>query len=161
YVQDQWTFKRLTVNPGLRLNYLNAYVPAQSLDGGTWVPARRYDPVNNVPNWTDLNPRLGASYDLFSDGRTAIKASLGRYNESTATNIAQANNPIVTSVNSVTRQWNDTNQDFVPDCDLGNGTTNGECGPWSNANFGRTAITTRYADDALLGFGHRAYTWEV
>src|SRR5262249_61406421 len=56
YVQDQWTFKRLTVNPGLRLNYLNAYVPAQSLDGGTWVPGRRYDPVNNVPNWTDLNP---------------------------------------------------------------------------------------------------------
>src|SRR5437867_4642455 len=55
------------------------------------------------------------------------------------------------SVNSVTRTWSDANGNFVPDCDLGNGAANGECGPYSNANFGRTAITTRYADDALLG----------
>jgi len=161
YVQDQWTFKRLTLNPGLRFNDFNAYVPAQSLEAGPWVPARQYDAVRNVPNWKDLNPRVGASYDLFGNGRTALKASLGSYNESTGTNIAQANNPIVTSVNSVTRTWSDANGNFVPDCDLGNGAANGECGPYSNANFGRTAITTRYADDALLGFGHRGYTWEV
>jgi hypothetical protein len=42
YVQDQWTFKRLTLNPGLRFNYFNAYVPAQSLPAGPWVPARSY-----------------------------------------------------------------------------------------------------------------------
>jgi hypothetical protein len=161
YAQDQWTFKRLTLNPGLRFNYFNSYVPAQSLPAGPWVPARSYPRVDAVPLWKDLNPRLGASFDVFGNGRTAIKASLGSYNESTGTNIAQANNPVVTSVNSVTRTWTDADGDFVPDCDLASGATNGECGPYSNQNFGKTAITTRYADDALRGFNHRGYTWEV
>jgi len=31
------------------------------------------------PEWTDLNPRLSASYDLFGTGKTAVKVSLGRY----------------------------------------------------------------------------------
>jgi len=161
YVQDQWTFRRLTLNPGLRINYLNAYVPAQSLEAGPWVPARQYDAVRDVPSWTDVNPRLGASYDLLGNGRTALKVSLGRYTDTTSTNIAQANNPVVTSVNSVTRSWTDNDGNFNPDCNLANAAENGECGPYSNANFGKTAITTRYADDAIHGFGNRAYTWEV
>ena len=31
--------------------------------------------VQNTPNWKDINPRLGASYDLFGTGRSAVKAS--------------------------------------------------------------------------------------
>jgi hypothetical protein len=160
FVQDQWTFKRLTLNPGLRFNYFNSYVPAQSLPAGPWVPARNYPKVEAVPLWKDINPRVGASYDLFGNGRTAIKASLGKYNESTGTNIAQANNPVVTSTNSTSRTWSDANTNFIPDCDLGNGAANGECGPFANQNFGKTAITTRYADDALRGFNHRGQSWE-
>ena len=33
-----------------------------------WIAPRTFDPVNDVPNWKDWNPRLGASYDLFGNG---------------------------------------------------------------------------------------------
>ena len=37
---------------------------------------------------------------------------------------------------------------------------NGECGALANQNFGGLNVTTRYADDALLGFGARGYNWD-
>ena len=117
-MQDQWTIKRLTLNYGLRFDYFNGYVPAQHVDAGQFVGARDFAAVHDVPNWTDLNPRLGASYDLFGNGRTALKASLGRYVGKMAVAVASANNPITTSVNSVNRTWNDANGNYVPDCDL-------------------------------------------
>ena len=67
------------VNYGLRFDYFNGYVPEQSTPASTYVPARQFAAVHDVPNWTDLNPRVGASYDLFGNGRTALRMSLGRY----------------------------------------------------------------------------------
>ena len=32
-----------------------------------------------MPNYKDLSPRLGIAYDLFGNGRTAVKATLSRY----------------------------------------------------------------------------------
>jgi len=114
-----------------------------------------------VPCWTDLNPRLGASYDLFGNGRTALKASLARYVGQMNTQVAAANNPITTSVTSVTRTWNDANGNDVPDCNLGAFSANGECGPISNKNFGmNNPLATRYADDIIRGFGVRDYLWD-
>jgi len=56
YVQDQWTFKRMTLNGGLRFDALRSGVPALHLSAGTFVPARDFAPVSNVPNWRDLGP---------------------------------------------------------------------------------------------------------
>ena len=63
YGQDQWTVKRLTLNMGLRFDYLNNYVPAQHNGPGPWVPNRNVDfpQVDNVPNWKNVSPRIGAS----------------------------------------------------------------------------------------------------
>jgi hypothetical protein len=64
-------------------------------------------------------------------------------------------------VNSVNRTWNDANANFVPDCDLRNPAVNGECGAYSNSNFGRSNIVTRWADDVLKGYGARDYLWDL
>jgi hypothetical protein len=164
YAQDRWTINRLTLNVGLRFDYFNAYVPAQSAPAGQWVPERHFDPIHDVPNWKSLNPRVGGAYDLFGNGRTAVKASIGRYNGPTgvsALKIATAANPMVASVNSVNRTWTDSNRNYVPDCDLANPLANGECGQFSNLNFGKVNITTRYADDVTRGWKARDYLWDV
>jgi len=68
-----------------------------------FVPVVTYPAVDNVPNWKDLSPRLGAVYDLFGNGKTAVKISAGRYVASQTVGIATANNPITRSVTSATR----------------------------------------------------------
>jgi hypothetical protein len=161
YAQDQWTLKKLTLNFGIRYDYLRAYVPTQSVPAGPFVPARNFGSVDCVPCWKDLNLRFGAAYDLFGNGRTALKFSMGRYLGLNQADIARLNNPMVTSVNEVTRTWTDTNGNFVPDCNVHNPLANGECGPISDQNFGNLNITTHYADDVLNGFGARDYTWDI
>ena len=161
YAQDQWTVKRLTLNYGLRFDYFNGYVPAEHVDAGRFVGARDFAAVACVPCWWDLTPRVGASYDLFGTGRTALKVSLGRYDGKESVSVAQFNNPITTSVNSTNRAWNDANGNFIPNCDLSNFAANGECGPIDNSNFGKTdPKAVRYSDDMIRGFGKRDYLWD-
>ena len=163
YFQDQWTIRRLTLNYGVRFDYFNGRVDANRLPAPAsgWVPAREFGSVSGVPAWKDINPRLGAAYDLFGDGRTALKVSIGRYVAKTGTAVAGANNPVTTSVNSITRTWNDADSDYVPDCDLSSRVANGECGPMSDANFGGLSATTHWSDDVLRGWGVRNSNWDL
>jgi hypothetical protein len=166
YVQDQWTIDRLTLNLGVRLNNLVGSVPETELPAGPWVPARSFPAVNNVPNYWNVNPRVGAAYDLFGNGKTAVKFSLGRFNPYGAAEGAAApgavNIPANNQAASTTRNWTDTDADYVPDCDLRNPVANGECGPWSDLTFGqiRGTNTTR-AQDALEGFNRQFYNWRA
>jgi Carboxypeptidase regulatory-like domain len=161
FVQDQWTLSRLTLTYGLRYEYFKGLIPAQHVDAtpNGWVPERNFAEVDNVPLWKDWDPRAGVAWDLFGDGRTAVKVALGRYVTKNSTNIALANNPITTSINTVTRVWND-NGDYVPNCNLADLTANGECLAVNNTNFGAFNPNTRYADDAIRGFGARGYNWD-
>jgi hypothetical protein len=162
YAQDRWNYKRLTLNYGVRFDYFNSYVPPQHVDATQFLPARDYEAVEGVPEWFDLNPRLGGSYDLFGTGRTALKASLGRYVGKHGIDIALANSPITTSVNNANRSWTDRDGDYVPDCTLTNFAANGECGPIANVNFGQlNPNAVRYAEDMTRGFGKRDYFWDM
>jgi hypothetical protein len=162
FVQDQWTIDRLTLNLGLRFDYFNAYVPEQHGPAAAWLGPRDFGPVHDVPLWKDVNPRVGVSYNLFGNGRTALKAYLGRYQGPNTLNIATANNPMVTSVFQVERTWDDTNGNYVPDCDLRSPARNGECGAFQDQNFGKlNPLASGYADDVLRGFGVRDYFWDV
>ena len=162
FVQDQWTIDRLTLNLGVRMDYFNGYVPEQTVPATRFLPARSFERVDNVPNWTDVSPRVGVSYDLTGTGRTALKSSIGRYVGKQGVAVAFASNPIRTSVNSATRSWTDTNQDFVPDCELTNFDANGECGPISNVNFGKSNPNAiRFSEDLVEGFGNRDYFWDL
>lgn len=85
YAQDQWTLKRVTLNLGLRLDTLNEQLDAESVPAGTFISgvplvgARSFPEINNVPNWKDVSPRLGFAWDVYGNGKTAVKASLSRY----------------------------------------------------------------------------------
>jgi hypothetical protein len=158
FAQDQWTIRKFTLNLGLRYSSFNASVPEQHLPAGMFVPARDFPAVSHVPYFKSLNPRLGGAYDLFGTGKTALKASLGRYMPIART---ATFNPASAQAASATRTWTDTNANYVPDCDLRNPAINGECGRLSDQSFGQVkASNTRYADDALSGFNKQSYNWQ-
>ncbi|PYR05935.1 MAG: hypothetical protein DMG00_20385 [Acidobacteria bacterium] len=167
YAQDQLTVRRLTLNLGLRYAVYDAFIPAQQLPAGPWVPARDFPAVEHSPRWQNLSPRVGAAYDLFGGGKTALKVSLGRYaarNTGIGVDI-----PVQNQAVSTTRPWNDTTYpvgdprrgNYVPDCDLMNPSPNGECGQWSDLSFGQVSGgNTRRAADALSGFNRQNYNWQ-
>ena len=161
YVQDQWTLQNMTLNLGLRFDQLLEWVPASTRPPSFFTPELSFPPVDDVPNWKDVSPRLGIAYDLFGDGRTALKASLGKYLRGDGSNIALANNPANTVVVAARRTWNDANGDFIPDCDLKDNFPNGECGQISNLAFGTPQIRTAWDDDLLRGWGKRNSNWQT
>ena len=111
---------------------------------------------------TMSRPRAGISYDLFGDGKTALKASVGKYVAGQAIAIANANNPQTTSVLTANRNWTDLNSDFIPDCDFSNPGINGECQGLSNLSFGQNnPRATTYDPEVLRGWGKRGYNWET
>src|SRR5690606_7839274 len=109
----------------------------------------------------DLTWRSGFSYDLFGNGRTAIKGAINRYLlGQTLNGIGSAPNPIGSLVTSANRSWNDANGNFVPDCDLTVPAANGECGPTSPSTFGTVVPQNTYDPDMLRGFGVRPWNVE-
>jgi hypothetical protein len=157
------------VNLGLRYDYFNAYVPEQSLSAGPLVPARSYDKVDCVPCWKDISPRAAVAYDLFGNGKTAIKGNIGRFVAADIYTMARANNPVTRAVLNATRTWTDVNGNFAPDCDLANpngqnlGAGGGDiCGALNNVNLGKNSPNaTTYAPDTLTGYGARSNTWQT
>jgi hypothetical protein len=126
FVQDTWTTKRLTLSPGLRWDHFNSSVPEQTVPAGRFVPARHFDPIPNLPNWNNISPRIGASYDLTGRGKTAIKGNFGVYVQSQGPGFASTYNPAVFSTDQ--RTWTDLNKDDIAQ--------ENEIGPPRNLAFG-------------------------
>ena len=112
YIQDSLRFNRLTLNPGIRFEFFNTYVPEQSSPAGQFVPARTFAKIENLPSWSDYAPRLGVVYDVFGNSRTAVKFHAGKYMRAFSTvGFAQVYNPNVLQTDR--RTWSDLNGDDV------------------------------------------------
>ena len=162
YAQDQWTMGRLTVTGGVRLDTFNGNAPAISLEASRFLPARTFPAIENAPNWRDVSPRVGVAYDVFGNGRTAIKGMFGRYVQSMGVGITEQMNPQLSLVLNATRAWNDANGNYVPDCDLTPTTgANGECGALSNSRFGTVNVTRTFAPDVVAGNQNRPFNRQM
>ena len=170
FAQDRWTVSRLTLSGGVRLDLQKESTEPFTAAPHKWLPNRntQFAAVENVPNWKDINPRISGAYDLFGNGKTALKASASRGVEQDSIRYAAANNPAATVQIMTARTWNDTTfpvgdprrNNFVPDCDLYNSVANGECGVWQTPDFGSARPGTVYDQSIMNGWGVRPWNWE-
>jgi hypothetical protein len=149
YAQDTWTMKRLTLNYGARFDHFNAEIPAESAPASTFIAARDFAAIPNVPNWNDWSIRLAGAFDLFDNGKTALKANAGKYVASQATGFAQGFNGMNGATQ--TRTWNDADRNGSIVDAAGNIQASEAIG--GTSNFGQ--ITQR-PDPSLA----RGYNWE-
>ena len=164
YIQDQWTRKRLTLQGALRYETASSWAPAgengiiaDNEFGGPFLLPR----TEGVKGYHDITPRMGAAYDVFGNGKTALKVNVGQYLQGAYTGDAYTiSNPGSTLVTSINRSWSDPNGNRVAECDFMNPATNGECGAWSAINWGSFNQTTTVNPDVLKGWGTRNRDWQ-
>ncbi len=172
FAQDRWTVGRWTLMGGIRFDAFKNSYPPQSIAPTFLAPNLNvsFDEIDNLA-WKDITPKMGATYDLFGNGKTALKLTLNKYLEGMGTtgigpaNVSENPNPIrrlvgITALSS--RPWTDANGNFLPDCDLQNYQANGECGLLTGAaTFGTIGGGTNYDPDLLRGWGKRINNWEL
>jgi hypothetical protein len=169
FAQDRWTIGRWTLQGGIRYDaFANSY-PEQALAPTPLAPQLnvRFDRIENL-KWKDITPKMGATYDLFGNGRTALKFTLNKYLEGMGTtgaggvpNVSNSPNPISRLNVQTTRPWTD-NGDFIPQCNLQDYGVNGECGALVNAGiFGTIVPGTTYDPDLMQGWNRRFNNWEL
>jgi hypothetical protein len=151
YAQDQWRINRLTINAGVRFDYYSGYAPETTMPAGRYVPERNFAKTGTLTSLKDIDPRLGVAYDVFGDGRTALKGFVGRFVQ--AMNGSIPNEPATRTVNNAKRSWNDANGDFIPQ--------ESELGKLSNSAFGTLKPVADNVDEAVaFGWGNRRYNWQ-
>ena len=148
YVQDKWTgIKHLTLNAGVRLETSYGWQPATCQTANVFIGnGACYPALSGVPDFKDWSPRVSAVYDIFGDGKTALKFAANRYSQPIGTSLVRAINPVQTV--SDTRAWVvcaagqtagcDLNGDLLPQLN--------ELGPSNGFSFGNT---NRYANDLV------------
>jgi hypothetical protein len=114
YLQDTFSFDRLSVNLGVRWDKqtgenLATVVPANPSFPQV-LPAIDYPGSGRPFTWDDWQPRVGLTYALGANRSTVLKASYARYADALGTGTIDNINP-VSSVSYGYYGWNDANHD--------------------------------------------------
>jgi hypothetical protein len=172
YVQDQWTRNRLTLQGALRYEKAWSFFPEglNGLQGDSRFGGakRTLGSAKGVTGYNDIAPRMGLAYDVFGNGKTAIKVNLAKYWQYAANDGVYINtNPAATFSQTATRAWTDANRDFIPQCDLNSAAAGGECGGLNPGSFfafrdsGSVLSTATVVSPALLsGWNVRPFDWQ-
>ncbi len=148
FAQDSWTLGNWTLNLGARADLFSSGVPEQFAPAGTWVQFDRNFPAYPGPRWNTIVGRIGVAYDVFGDGRTALKGTMHQYVSSESTRLAMERNPLSAytwSAQQEFRSWDDMdgNRSIVgPDGRV----QYEEVGPSPNVNFGTANDITDLVD---------------
>ena len=167
YAQDQWTVDRLTINAGVRWDYGKSGYPDHTLPDITWGASNSFD-GQDVNIWKDLSPRLGLVYDMFGNGRTALKVTANRYVDGFGTTLAGSINPAIqnsatfyTWIDALCLSGTCVAGDGIAQGDPRLGFPNGELLSFgNNPAFGTPLITEVFDEDWAFGWGKRAANWE-
>ncbi len=111
YVQDTWSLNRLTLNYGVRFDLNQQTIRGQEEQIGRFANSPAYDGFQAVPTWKDFSPRLSAVYDIFGNGKTAIRAGFNKFVTAQTTGFSQLYNP--TALTTQALPWTDVNGDDI------------------------------------------------
>jgi hypothetical protein len=165
FAQDRWTLRRLSVTAALRLDLQKESYEPTVIGPTLYLPNRATQtiPGADVVAWRDVNPRFGVAYDLFGNGKTALKASAARGVAGETIATVAALNPGGSFSSSTAINVTDGNHNNIADCDFTKITAavgNGECGAYLTGNFG-SAVPVLVQDPATLnGWNNRPWNWE-
>lgn len=155
FVSDSVQLKNWTITPGLRFEATEGYLPAQSSPPSIWFPdaQREFDRFDNVVDWTNVAPRLGAIWNVRGSGKAALKIAFGRYYYQISAGLPDNVNP--NGISGETFVWNDLNGDLAFQA--------GETGDSLGAFGGLVTsmdpdIDQPYSDEVVVSFDYALFT---
>ena len=160
YAQDQWTRSRLTLQGGVRYDHTGTNYPDRrsAARGYTRRRAEIVYPSRSTQglSWDDITPRMGAAYDLFGNGKTAIKFNLGKYMQAFIGGQQRPRSePDLRTAISTTRSWTDTNKNYSPNCDLRTRRRTANADAMANQNLGKNVFSRTFDPVSSTGWGNR------
>ncbi len=110
YGQDSWRLNKLTLNFGVRFDHVKQHIVGQNAQVGRFASSPAYNDVT-LPIWNTISPRTSAVYDVFGNGKTAIRAGFNKFVTAATTGFAQLYNPTASTTQNL--PWVDLNGDDI------------------------------------------------